>query len=102
MKKLSSKRGETLAEVLVAILIVALSAALLASMVSAAVSVGTKANAATEELYNELSVAESRENEVLDGRVDITPDGGSPKTVDVTYYAEDNDALMSYAKAVTP
>ena len=98
MKKLRSKRGETLLEVLVSVVIIALSAALLATMISAATRIGIDADEAIDELYVQLSTAEGTSGSA--GSVTITY--GTGKTVNVTYNRTDADSLTAYVKRVGP
>lgn len=59
MRKLQSRRGETLVETLVTILIVALSAGLLVVMAATAVRMGQSADEKAEAYYKELAAAEA-------------------------------------------
>lgn len=93
MKKILSKRGETLTEVLVSILIVALSAALLATMIMTATKINAGANEATEAFYQELTAAEAASGTPASGTVIV-----NGKTVNVDYYRLDEDSLTAYRK----
>ncbi len=90
MKKLLNKRGETLTESLIALLITVLSAAMFATMVTAAVNIGSKADAAVEEFYEELSAAEA-------GSI---PESGTLEVNDrdftVEYYRRGDGLLTAY------
>ena len=58
MKKLKSSSGETMVETLASIFVIAIAAAILAAMIASAVRISSTADARTEELYADLSVAE--------------------------------------------
>lgn len=59
-QKLTSRRGETLAEVLVAMLIIALAVLLLAATVTTAGGINMRTRARDAHFYAELSAAETR------------------------------------------
>ena len=73
MKKLKSKKGETLAEVLVAVLIVAVSTSLFLGMVSAASHINRRTEAADTLFYSALSQLECFEAD------DVSVSAGSGK-----------------------
>ena len=97
IKKLRSRRGETLLEVLISVLVVALSAVMLATMVAAATKVGIDAEAAMDKYYKQVSAAEGGSAGVTDN-VKITYNGAS-KDITVSYYGStDADALTAYKR----
>lgn len=94
MKKLRSRRGETLTETLVALLVVAFSALLLFTLTASAVRM-LKASAVTfGQVYAEVGAADARL--VPSGTVQVTVNG---KTVTVPSYG---DGLKSYGWEGTP
>lgn len=95
MKKLCSKRGETLTEVLVSVLIIALSAAMLATMVSTAVNINIKTKAAIDDFYAELSAAEGTDTLPDTATVDVD---GTGVTVKVYSDSSASTPLTSYEK----
>ena len=74
MKKLKSRRGETLTETLVSVLIIAMAAALLATMVGVSTRLTARAGAEDEKFYRELSDAEAGAA-AADGEIILTVDG---------------------------
>ena len=101
MKKLKSRRGETLTETLASILIIALSAAILAGMVSAAARLSAKAKAADATFYQEIQAAEvGSPGEAGSGIVTITA-GGDTGSVHVSVRGG-GSALTSYRLEVEP
>lgn len=92
MKKLLGSRGETITETLAAILIVAMSAVILATMTAASVRITRSANAASEKLYQQISAAESGDNQAK-GTVTV---GG--ETVEVMFYGDKDGVFTSYRK----
>lgn len=97
MKKLRSRRGETLVESLVSILIIALSSAMFATMVTTAVNINLKTETATAEFYEEFAAAE--DTNATPESATITLNGiGISGSVQVDLYKADNGALASYRK----
>ena len=97
MKKLLGSRGETMTETLAAILIVAMSAVILATMTAVSVRITRSANAASAELYTQISAAES--DLLLDtGTAEITMGGSPAGSVDITIYGIEK-GLVSYRGA---
>lgn len=106
MKKLKSKRGETISEALVTVLIVALASALLVMMTTASIRIQTSAEEQFDSLYDELTIAETGAG-TLQGSVTLneTEATGAYKGRIANYQtwiSGDADALQSYRKAVTP
>ncbi len=97
MKKLLGSRGETMTETLAAILIVAMSAVILATMTTVSVRITRSANAASAELYEQISAAES-DLQLDTGIAEITMDDNPAGSVEVTIYGT-NEGLMSYRGA---
>lgn len=102
LKKLRSKKGETLAEILVAILIIAFGAALFAALFSAAFTMNKNARDADEQFYNAVKeLEEALDNgtkgtiEQKDGSVQY---GGGSVGADVDVFTKDG---MSVYKAKT-
>lgn len=94
-RKLRDRRGESISESLVSVLIVALSAAMLATMITAAVNISLHANERTDEIYRELTAAETGTGaSPSPGTVTVND---SP--VSVTFSALDGEALAAYRRA---
>ena len=85
MKKLRSRKGETLTETLIAILIVAIAATALATRTATVAQLNEKANAAMSEFYAELSAAETAELPTSFGEVIIRGDRWLPIHIDADY-----------------
>ena len=60
IKKLRANAGESLVETLVAILVLAIASASLATMIMSAMRLNEKADAAQQQLYAEIEIAENR------------------------------------------
>ena len=90
MRKLLSRRGETITEVLVSVLIVALSSAMLAMMISTAVGINTRMRAETDALYTELTAAETG----ADGTSAVVSIDGTEVNVRIS----GGEKLMAYEK----
>ena len=96
MKKLHSKRGETMVETLAAVLIVGLAAAMLATMVASAVRITSRTKEADAVFYRELSAAEEKTKMVGETNVTISVTGGSASEAkDITLYGT-QDGLTAY------
>ena len=105
MKKLHSKRGESLVEVLCAILIFTLSSVGMYTMVMSAAEINTTVKKAEEQNLQQMVVAEKAEGAGIPGTITMTliDNGGNVKsttTVDVEIYGADGE-LSSYFKAET-
>ena len=99
MKKLSSKRGETLVEMLVSIALLVLAMSILSAMLAAAYNSDVAARDMDEKLQEDLKAAEDTEDPSASphgGTVTIKPDDGSAEvTISVNIYG-DKDGLHSY------
>lgn len=98
MKKLSSRKGETLAEVLVGILITAVSTSLFLGMVSVASHINLKAMEADRRFYRAMSLLEcfETEEEAVESRTGSlsVEGGGVSETFQVEIFYGDD--MMSY------
>ena len=95
-KKLSSRRGETLAETLVAVLIVSFASVLLASMLTSSSRLNKTAKENDEELYAAVTAAETQSGTGTDGTVTVSVAGESIEK-NVLLYCSDPDApVWSY------
>lgn len=110
LKKLASRRGETLTETLVGVLIVGLASVALASMVVASSNMNAAAIKADEALYKAVSRAEGR-TPVEDGgtgekvTVEVTVGEGTiPHKFESALCGDKDLPLWSYSyhKVVTP
>ena len=97
MKKLRSRRGETLTETLIAILIVAIAATALATRTATVARLNDKTNTVMTEFYAELSAAESGEAVTSYGQVTIRSDRWLPIHIDADYTTA--GAFSSYRRA---
>lgn len=95
MKKLSSKKGETLVESLVAILVFTLSSVMLFTMITAATNLNRAAAEADQRYRDEMVYAEQAEDLVRDG--DLSLAYGINGKGSVTFSLEESDVeLCSY------
>ena len=102
MKKLKSKKGESLIESLVAILIFTMSSILLYSMLSTAAQLNLKAKEADEAHQAQMLYAEQAENASARGSVRFSfRQNGIEKELfryeNVNVYRLDQEALYSFA-----
>lgn len=103
MKKLRSRRGETITETLVAILVIALSAGILAVTTTTAVHVDQTAEQATADYYAALSrVEEGRERSgtgsaVISGELALP----LPEPLEISFFGA-TDTLISYRGVTAP
>lgn len=93
LRKLTTRRGETLTETLAALLVICLASAALAAMVTAASRMNAAAMQKDAALYAAVTQTETHSGEGTDGTVDVTVDG-EKITFDVDYYGD--DTLTSY------
>lgn len=106
LKKLKSKKGETLVEILVAILIIALSAALFAAMYSASMNINLSARKQDEALYDAVTELENKLGDSEKGEIDIYEvyedgaAGGLIGSVEVDVY--EKDGPIAYSEGDTP
>lgn len=96
LKKLKSKKGETLAEILIAVLIIALSAGLFATMYTASANINISARKEDEKLFDAVGqleeLMESGGDGMKDGSVHYTPVGegaGGGNDVKVEVFTQD-------------
>lgn len=87
LKKLTSRRGETLTETLVALLIVGLASGVLATMVGAASHMNKTAMDKDEVLYKAVTTAETRPGTGTGGKVNVTV-GGTAVEFGVSYHSD--------------
>lgn len=73
--KLTSRKGETLAEILVAVLIVVLAAGMFAALYSASMNINMAARAADEQFYDAVGTLENKigTNEGVGGTLHYVP-----------------------------
>ncbi len=100
--KLSSRRGETLAETLISMAVIVLAAALAAVMLTAAYRINLLAKSADEAYNSELSAAECQTGEPL-GRekavIKIKSSVSDAERVEAEIYVYGSDSLRSYSSA---
>lgn len=110
MRKLRSKRGESLVETLCAVLVTALAVALLAAMVDGAARLDRKTAKTSDEMYQAVSKAEDPESTLSTyptesaGTVPVEVDGRDVDPLDVKFYGH-GDQVTSYreeTEASTP
>ncbi len=109
IRKIRSKKGETLVEILVAILIIALSAALFATMYMASMKINTTAREADEKFYDAVGKLEemidSGDAESIQGNLTYTPTGenaeGGGNTFEVDVFTKDGMSVYK-DKEVSP
>lgn len=97
LRKLRSRRGESLVEVLCAVLVIALGSAMLAVMINAAVTTSTAANAKADEFFAALSESEKGESSAKHSGTVRVSIGGDSQDINVYYFGEDS-GLVSYRK----
>ena len=102
IRKLRSRRGETLVEVLVSILVAGLSVLLLAGMISTAARFNGAARRADERLYEQLSAAEAQGPDADLGRASVVLTVGGVRDPIPVYVYGLPDGLCSYAEGGAP
>ncbi len=110
MRKLRSKRGESLVETLCAVLVTALAVALLAAMVNGASRLDRKTAKTASEMYQAVSKAEAPSSNLStyptesEGTVSVKVDERDVGQLDVKFYGH-GDQVVSYrgeTEASTP
>ena len=98
IRKLLSRRGESLVEMLVSIAIMGLSIALMITMVMTSSKMTESTRKRDSELLEKINVAEKQDGAGTDGTIKIKcTDGGSGEIeVDVLLYSADDSTLISY------
>ena len=99
LKKLSSRRGETLAETLASVAVVALAAALAAAMLAAAFRINLAAKNADAAGIAEYEAAESREGEPILRERAVIRLRGTAECVETEINVYGGDKLRSYSEA---
>lgn len=95
IRKLKSRRGETLVEAMASIVIAALSVAMLFTCVMAASQINRMAREADEAFYAGLTAAEGQTGTALPGTIKIAG-GGRERTFSVSLYG--GEGMYAYAK----
>lgn len=98
LKKLSSRRGETLAETLASVAVVALAAALAAAMLAAAFRINLAAKNADAAVISEYEAAESCEGEPILREKAVIRLRGTAESVEVDVNVYGGDTLRSYSE----
>lgn len=104
LKKLRSRRGESLVEVLCAILIFTMSSVAMYSMVMAANNINAAAKEADEANQQAMLVVEKAETGAVDGYVSVIVSdaaGNTKDTVDIKVDVYQSGDLYSYFKQET-
>lgn len=102
VKKIRSRKGETLAEILVSVLIVALSALLIASMFTAAGSINAAVKKLDENFYESVTQVESQSGTSTSGTVhfQIEDEAGNEEgDIQVDIYTDESKNFSAYSKA---
>lgn len=92
LRKLRSRRGETLTETLAATLVIALAILMMAGMVASAIRIDAGAREADEKFYEELSRAEGGGGYYVDGGGDDAGDTDSASSVTLTNNDETDES----------
>lgn len=105
LKKLNSKKGETLIESLIAILIFTCASLVMYAMVSSAGNINEKAKEMDSAYQDQLLIAERGEGAGTPGQVSVTLDMGDNGqqplvTIDVDIYGGTDDSLYAYYEHV--
>ncbi|MDD3277258.1 MAG: hypothetical protein PHG16_00030 [Lachnospiraceae bacterium] len=96
MKKLRSRKGESLSETLVGVLISAIALLLLASMVMAATRIVSNSEAHMTKFYEGMNKIESQ-SDPSSGTLTITQLlGGGNTKIDINIYSDDDAELYAY------
>ena len=97
LKKLTSRRGETLTETLAALLIVGLASGVLATMVIASSRMNATAMDKDAALYAAVTAAETGPEKTGETHPQVTVTIDSvPVEFDVSYYGDDDGTLSAY------
>lgn len=100
MKKLRSRRGESLVEMLVSIAILGLSITLMLTMIMVSSRMTTRAREKDAEILEDLKYVEERPDDGKNANVIIewtnSPSGTSKITLPVKYYQNGDSSLISY------
>lgn len=100
IRKLKSKKGESLAEILIAILIIAFGCMLIAAMYSASMSMNLDAQDADKDFYDAITKMESMGSGDKSGdlTVGITDENGATEKGDIKVDRYGSGGLSSYRK----
>ena len=100
LRKLRSRKGETLTETLVAILLVGLASVVLASMISAASRMGAQALEWDTALYEAVTAVETQpdeaKTEAANPNVQVTIGREPAENFAVTYFSDEDGTLYFY------
>lgn len=98
LRKLKSRKGESLIESLAAILIFTMASIAMYSMVTAAADINITVKDVEKEYNQQLLVAEQGENSSGEGTVTMVMDGHTLATVPVEIYGAEGELFSYYAK----
>lgn len=96
IKKLKSRRGETLVELLVSMAILTLSIAFMVTMIMLSARFDEQARAEDENFKTELKEAENFEGTPTLGTVKLAPGTPFEQSIDVDVYSSADGKLKSY------
>lgn len=99
LKKLKSRRGETLVELLVSMAVLTLSIGFMVTTIMLSARFDEQARAADKKFKEDLAAAENHIGSYVGETVKLTPkvaDGSSPQSITVNVYSNSDGELKSY------